>query len=476
MTSLLFSFQNCGQQPLQESITSSSEGKDAELQELKTIFGTNDAAKVQGLPFLFDASINQITFSSCNMKGSTSPDLFTIRAGAYDPIPGVRGNAGIKIRDELFSTLALDFKPRHPNTELIDYDFKRLLYYSPKNKNVKIQFSLREQMNLQAKMQTGESTGLNLTTYEPFDILNTDAYLTPMMNVGLMKTDYWVRYFNFADNFHRKFESFPSLPGQPSGFSVSGAEDAVANQFRNNLNQGNYILALNYVKNENADEALSPATDDIKKARSIYGRGYKLGVAAADNFYSYCRWKKRTLTSAADNYGDCNLGENTFDSRPEFLSANMNKPNYYLKEVNEVDLENGYPVGKSWKCDSLRRYVIMRDMTDAIDNALCPPDDISTLTVSQREYYLRELDIVRKHLPEHAWHVSIFKRCVAPKNAATQCYERKMGTNQNNPSTYNKLIPIQYDQSSPCVWSGSAGNPSNIETQCAHVISICVRQ
>ncbi len=468
-TSLLFSFQNCGQQPLQESITSSSDAQNAELQELISIFGTQDAKKVQGLPFLYDASINQITFSSCNLKGSTSQeDLFTIRAGAYDPIDMARGNSGVKIRDELFSTLALDFKPRHPNTELIDYDFKRMLYHSPKNKNVQIQFALRETGNLLKRMDKKE--GMEETNFEPLDPLTGDAYLTSLMNVNLEKQDHMIKYFTFADQNKRQLQSYNSLPGVKSTFSATNIEEDLAFGIRQHLKLENYIFTLNFIQNNEIDTPLSPHTDENKKSRSIYGRGYKLNVTTADNFFTYCKWKKNTLGQ------DCSFLENTFETTPGFFSASMNKPNYYLKDVKEVDLENGFPTGNTWKCDSLRRYIIVRDMVDAIDNAICPTDDISELNDSQRLYYFRELEIVRKHLPEHAWHVSIYRRCVTPKNPNTQCYKREIGENKDDLATYNKLIPVQYNQTAPCVWDGSSNNPPNVKNKCAHVISICVRQ
>jgi hypothetical protein len=129
---LLMFFQNCGK----AGFDSMSSVGDTE--------NPNGMTAIQeGAPFAFKMTFDTIAYNSCfgtTLSGRASQ--FTFRAGAYS-------SGGVRVTREFLDYGKAKLKPTYPNETVTQGQIKDLLAESPANKNSQVQFSIRQQSNVQ---------------------------------------------------------------------------------------------------------------------------------------------------------------------------------------------------------------------------------------------------------------------------------------------------------------------------------------
>jgi len=413
---LLFAFQNCGKA-----------GFDSALD------GAADQASVAGdtsAPFAFNATFDQITYSSCFGTGlSSNPAFFTLKAGAYD-------GGGVNLTSDFITYVNSKLKPQYPSTVVTVEQMKAYVGETAENANATLQMALRTRgAPQQVRNPTGSNPALNVDYVNMMTDLTDDRIMEPIFRSQGASINYFPLGINQTQRVMEAKITYNS-------------DEGVAYSLRNDL-VNNGMLALTYTgpAGTSAFAARVPlsatttntAGQTTTDSTIAYGRGYNLGFSSDVAYYTKILHPE--LGAPASNTA----------------VPNSRNPNNILVSISEVNLANTTVAAGSWTCAPDRRYVIVR----ATEATLCPADSIDRMGDAN---YRRELEIIRRHLPASQWDVSIDRRCVVPK--AGTCYNNAGGTAEE---------AVEYDQTKEC-YQGLQGlaNPA-ISKRCAQYVTICNR-
>ncbi|MGZ3773567.1 MAG: hypothetical protein ACXVCY_00945 [Pseudobdellovibrionaceae bacterium] len=358
---LAVSFQNCGKAGFDSQLSSSVDPSTADA-SLVAKYGSTTAAKVQSIPFAFDASLDTITYNSCaESQLNNNATFFTLKAGAY-------ATGGIKLNTQFFDYADQNFSPVYPDTALTVNQYKDFLADSPANNGAVPAMAIRVKNSL-ADVYVQSANGSGSVTLNR-DVLPLVSNLTDTLIMdSIISKGLTTNYFPFS-------------PDQKilEGTINYNSDESTADGFRNIL-MSSGILALTYmVNNSEVNTVRSPAT--ATPVKIAYGKGYNL----------------------------------TF-SPPAVAGGAINNPNHVLAQVYETDLSTPNVGGRTWSCNHV--YPIVRAQDAA---TYCPAQ--SYVEIKSNSAYRAELALLRRHLRADQWDINVARGCVVPKGPVS-CYKEE---------------------------------------------------
>lgn len=351
---LVVSFQNCGKAGFDAQLDSSVDPSSRDA-ALVAKYGESTGAKVQGIPFAFDATFDTITYNSCaDQHLGSNPAFFTLKAGAYS-------TGGIKINTSFYDYADQNFKPIYPETSLTVNQYKEFLADSPANSGAVPVMAVRVKNSL-ADVYTA-TTGGTVT-------LNKDVVpLVGSLTDSLVMDAYAVK--GVTANY------FPFSPEQRilDGKINFNSNESIADEFRNLLMSSGTLTLAYMINDAEVNKVRSPSS--VTPVKSAYGKAYSL----------------------------------TFAPFPK-VGAAVDNPNHVLAQVIESDLSDPGAGAKTWSCNHV--YPIVRAQDAGIS---CPTQSYSE--IKNNPAYRAELDIMRRHLRADQWDINVARGCVVPKGSAS---------------------------------------------------------
>lgn len=412
------SFQNCGKAGLEAtSITSASLDPDA-----KTVPALS--ADFRGLPFPFDAKINQIGYLSCG-----NPRLFTFRVGAFDAseIPTLgQTSAGITLRTQFLS--GFDNKAKKFAPALRTAKFEEVMRHPATHLDSQLALSFRAMDNYD--QSTPAYTLGNNKVFER-------SLLQSLDSENILSAFIKNRQASFSFLNRRA-----TIPGQSSiraDFAVNKGQTAIdytnftqdfcsAGDFCS-LGQNPIELVLGFSKSEDFTKGLglSPILNAPNDSSKRLARSYKLGFQNPDSIRS-----PRTLAG-----------------------------------VEETDQQVGLIDDSSqWKCSDFRfRVVKESDRLNILPSgrAVCPKEPAQAF--DKNPAAVDAIKAIRRFLPSDQWDINLTEKCVVQYS-------------DRSPSCYDGLDAaiVSYDPRDRDCVSGFLGNPQqgNLKV-CPHYFSMCIR-
>ncbi len=450
------------------------------------------------IPFAYDLSIDTISYNSCfqqnqNNSGEKIHGLKLSASGNYS------GNisSGLKLRTEFLNYVAQNVDPAFPNETVVASQLKYLLQSSEKNKDLAIQYAVRDSKTLTTipdlidREKFNGQYSLNRDgIYDSTNSLSVDpvlTYLTKDIKFGPKKTVLieGQRTNNLGlasapDDIEGSF-SFSAVADQtfqidPAADDGVGAGEQYSDLVRSQFNSGSYVLAItfgnpNLVSSGDSSASFglnSPMRPKNALPSRAYGRAFEL------NFVS---------------------------KNPSVPSQRRN----ILTRINEKNLETGSPVGDArWACE---HFVIMRSSelnNKWADKPACSEINANDLSAAVTGPDLqRKLARIRRHYSEKEWAIGFLIRentvynsspsaraalpiCLV--NKSNECYLNSIGLIKSDPT---KDIGVNYNAAisgnlSECYLSrytqmqvSYSGNktPDDLRKlgRCPQFASICVR-
>lgn len=340
----------------------------------------------------YDAHFDQLAYMSCSGLQSKTFDqsaYFTFRAGAYR-------SGGIKLRDGYLASIEREFRLPEDQIEYISS--------SPMNSNSFAQMAVRSRANFQAVFTQNGSGEVGEDYANFFAELGTYELVEMLYDLTAGARLRYVRN------------------GYPTGarFETSlhfGDSPALAESVRTML-AGEGMIALTYSDKEISPTYARGPTDLYggDASKSAYGKGLVVSF-------------RQPTPPQGGLYGQY--------------------PNYALREVTELNLENRADTTdiRPWSCPMSMQFRIVRpgDNPGAPCNAAPDPAILSS-----------ELAAVRRSLRVEDWYVDMANRCITPKK-------------QQGRDCYGNIQTIQYSLANACI-------PGTSTQDCVHWASICIRQ
>ena len=455
------------------------------------------------IPFAYDLVVDTISYNSCVGRGlNNGGRLHGLKIGASEGYSDSTGSgnvrSGLKLRSEFLQYVAQNVEPVYPNTTVVSSQLKYLLESSDKNKDLMIQYAVRDRTNLSVMadvVDLNKFTGQYLLgrdgIYDGTNVLSMDPVLTNLtkdIQFGAGKTVLveGQRIGNLGmaaapDAIEGSF-AFSAIDDQtfqvdPAVEDATGAGEQYSDIVRSRFNSGSQVLAItfgnqSFVASGDTSGSFglnSPKRPDGAPLSRAYGRSFELNFASKN---------------------------------PSVPSQRRN----ILSRVVEKNLENGSTPtgGASWSCEN---YVIMRSSelnNKRADKPACSEINASDLAAAGTGPVLRDkLSRIRRHYSETDWAVGFLVRentvynpapaaraalpiCLV--NKAVDCYLNTVGIIPTEPATD---IGVNYSAAvagnlSECYLSRYAnmgvsysGNKSIDQLRrlgrCPQYASICVR-
>lgn len=461
--SLSTSFQNCGRAGMDGTIDGESVNLSSSI-DLKAIFGT-DAAKVEAIPFAFDAGFDQITYNSC-----ANPDLaknnmfFTLRAGAYS-------NGGVKIAQNFWDYInyyetttdgakRFRFAPVNGASELSDNQIKRYLSYSPANYGAQLQAAFRP-LGTTQNMVAGVFTASGSPTE------NRDYF-----NLGMELTD--DRMMDPLVRNKKYFGYFPLVP-----------------------EENKRLLEMSYAMNGN-DVAEGAFRSALMGFNSDIGTAINLMLTYSSGIEKASTTQARTNLPLSDKNAAV-LGRRYIFNFSQAYDSTMGapgagQPQQVMSRIDEVNLVDN-AIDSKWQWDCSRVYRVIRKKDLDANIKLCPSEPIDAAVIPSK---VQELEIARRHLPAGFWNVNVTERCIVPKAEYGSCYPSEQIAREvisGSQVTYpTEDFGVEYDPTKPCFNESTAAQASVssnlkfyypgqtvpqgtvVPKRCASYITICVRK
>lgn len=363
---LLVSFQNCGKAGFDSNLDDALDSSSSDA-ALTAKYGEATAAKVQAIPFAFDAGFDTISYNSCAETHLRGNSAFTsLKAGAYSV-------GGVRLKNDFFAYVDQNFKPTYPETSITENQYKEFLGDSPDNAKSVAAAAVRVKSSL-SDVYVLDSSSSSLALHK--DVIPMVGTLTDSLVMdAYIKKGVTANYFPFS----------PEFKVMEAGFSFNSDEsraDTVRNLFANSS-----ILAVTFMQDgEDINKVRSSST--AYPVRSAYGRGYSL------TFAPYAA-----------------------------AGANATNPSRVLASVVESDLTAPSVPIKQWNCDRVYKIVRAQDAADSTKpESFCPPHTYAEIKYSAE--IRAELDIVRRHFRADQWDVNVSRRCAVPKGGVS-CYKEE---------------------------------------------------
>jgi hypothetical protein len=348
------------------------------------------------LPFAYDAAIDQIAYSSCSEVASGLADrsqYFSFRVGAY------RDGSGLMVNSAFTQAIAAT-----ANTAASSGG--DVLSSSAANTNTQLQIAIRGLSNYQ---QVFAGSGA-----APVDGNDFAEIFAP-----LGTTDFSNYLFSLGSGVRSRYVRDQTAMGlRMEGDLHFDSSFNQADSMRQSLSGQSTVLGVTYQEGPSfgARAPSSFSTTAPLASRSVYGMGYQIHFR-----------------------------------QPTLFTVNPNFPNYTLRDVTELSLQNsGTVTGHSWSCPANLQFRILPS-PGAVDlqafGCQLTPDPA---------FPDSWLQMVRLSYRAEDWYVDMTNHCLIPKNkgSGTSCYGSATG--------------IVHDMTQACTGPASS-------VTCVHFGSICYR-
>lgn len=420
VTLLLVVFQNCGPAPLEEG--------DDDL-------ATSVDPRLSNLPFPYQASANQIAYSSCPLTSAvTDGSSFTFHVGSYDNADYLANaavsssRAGLSLNSTFLSQgdAAINFY----TPSLRESKWKEALMYGPLAASATPFISLRSN-NEPAKYGIAIGSGADDQFKAYTGMLSTEAFADQFAR-GRTST---ISFFTSGGTVDERAAG--AYLSYPVG-SISGEE-----QFRNQLLNSKLVLGFGDFS-ANSSGGLGPQVYSVNSSNSeMYGVGYSF----------------------------------QFGKEPRYVQPNLVPYSRTVSAVYEHDMSvYGAPLtANTWACPTGMKFKIV--MPQHRNNTMymsatqvayaCPKETFAQMAANAN--YAAIMKVVRRTLKPEQWDVNLSQRCAVPI-AGQQCYGGGITPIYDDyfftdGSANASLSPPKYAQ----CWTGAGSY------DCAHYISICLR-
>ncbi len=453
------------------------------------------------VPFAYDTVVDTISYNSCVGSGLNSSGLLHgLKIGANEGFVDTNGSgsvkAGLKLKSEFLKYLAQNVEPVFPNTTIVASQIQYILENSDKNKDLMIQYAVRNKTNLsvvQDVIDSSKSSNISIPrdgVYE-LSVLSSNpvlAAVTKNIQFGKNRTvpNEGPRIYNLSAaatpdpiegslGFSNAFdETFDAIPNVDDGY---GAGEEYSDRVREKFNQNQYVLSMTYGNTSTVSSSdltgsfglNSPRRADNSPLSKAYGRSFELGFIS----------KNSSVSSQRRNI---------------------------LSRVVEKNLEDGVQSGNaSWRCEN---FVIMR--TRELNNKknsepACSELQATDLANATAGPDLRnKVALIRRHYNESQWSIGYLVRenttynpatrsslpiCIV--NKAVDCYLPTKGIVVSSPDSdvgvnYNAAVEGNSASNSECYLSrniqmgvsyigNKTGDAARVLGRCPQFASVCYR-
>jgi hypothetical protein len=459
---------------------------------------SNRAKLLDDVPFAYDLALDTISYNSCVGIGLVTSGLHGLKIGANEGFVETNDSGavkgGLKLRSDFLAYVAKNIEPAFPNTTVVPSQIQYLLANSTKNKELQLQFAVRDKTNLfviQDVIDQSKTNGQYVLSrdgvYEA-SLLDQDPVITAITkNVvfGPAKTvtSEGPRIYNLGtasapDAIEATFgfsssidETYPATSGVDDGL---GAGEEYADRVRQRFSNAQVILTATYgntsiTSSSDTSESFglnSPRRPNDSVLTKAYGKGYELSFIS----------KSPSISSQRRNI---------------------------LNTVVEKDLETGSLVGSaSWGCEN---YVIMR--TTELNNKKANEPACSEILASDfadatnGALLKTKVARIRRHYSEAEWAIGFmipanttynpatrFSQPICLVNKVATCYLPTKGLIASNPDydigvNYNAATSnnsaecylSRYSQMGVTYSGNKTGDAARMLGRCPQYASICVR-
>ncbi|NUM58104.1 MAG: hypothetical protein HUU56_05700 [Bdellovibrionaceae bacterium] len=476
--SFLLLFQNCGK----AGFDSSADGS------------TNTYNPSTAAPFAFSASVDMITYNSCNSQSSQG-QTFTFKIGSYEKSSSSSTSltansspkSGVKLTKEFLDYTKSKLKPDYPNNDLTTEQIQMFLKESPGNKGVQPQISLRsinKGNRLGNVYYKGSSPSIGI------DILTQLGDLTDIRWAkSLIESSYGQSKINYV-------QFFPDAAGDARNIEAVlhfNSNEQTAEAYRNAFNKngscgGSACDAQIVVGFSYPDQGglISPEATQTDLLTTAYGRGYQLTFQIPTS--SAGSWPYQPNNQVArvdetdlltgkvitDELWDCGAKFRIVRSEDAyFLWSNLDAVvNQAVTNDGNIDSANKETVKASVKLNLAQYYQYYNtdgnlniNVSGAVVNSavttagLCPKMSYTKLSevpnqnsiygvgIYAGKTYGELLEIFRRHLPDNEWDINLEYGCVVPKKFS--CYPDETRSMTEGGTFFNKY-KVSYQTNLSC--------------------------
>ena len=390
--SVLMLFQNCSQGVPGDGLT------------------TEEKAASQ-MDFAYDTTLDQISYMSCAMMGTTSFDqsaYFTFRAGAYR-------SGGIKLTDEFLSQNAMKSQTWQSET----------LSLSAANTNTVLQVALRTKANLQSIETTSGTPTLGSDFNNMFEELGT----TDLNTYFLQQNGQRVRYMRDGTSTGGRIEGSLYFLNNPT----------LAEGLRTNLTNSD-IFALTYTDMQNQGTDQTPA-----RAPGSVVPTLPSPTGGATPYPNYLQNAQQYVYGKGYRF--------TFAPPSQAMTSSAYANDVLLMSVTETNLDNSADQTNisGWTCPM--HFMIVRYEDAASVGCNIGPDPAYAGPTDP-------LALARNSLRVEDWYIDMTHMCIVPKKPGYGCYGPQPYVQYDLTNNFWEYFPTQ----------NTAVNPLPVS-----FASICVR-
>ncbi len=460
---------------------------------------TNRTKLLDSVPFAYDLALDTISYNSCVGIGLTSSGIHGLKIGANEGFVEQTDSgavkAGLKLRSDFLQYVAKNVDPAYPNTTVVPSQIQYLLENSTRNKDLLIQYAVRDKGNLRTVLDvinpaaTNGVPELNRDGFYESQLLSLDPVLTSItknvvFGAGKTVTAEGPRIYNLGsavspDQIEASFSfsaasdnTYPQTQGVDDG---QGAGEEYSDRVRSKFNSTQNILTVTFgnpTSTTSSDQTESngfnaPRRPNESVLSKAYGRSYEL----------------------------------SFKSKSPSISSQRRN---ILNTVVERDLETGSaaPGGASWGCE---HYVIMRP-NELNNKKVTEPACSEILAVDLANPTFgpglkTKVARIRRHYTESEWAIGFLIKantsydpttrlqqpiCMVSKVAS--CYlpttgiittdeTKDVGVNYNAAIDNNtaECYLSRYSQMGVSYIGNKSGDAARLLGRCPQYASICVR-
>lgn len=443
---------------------------------------------MDNVPFAYDVAMDTISYNSCVGIGLNSSGLHGFKFGANEGFADQSGSGavkgGLKLKSDFVSYIAKHIDPAFPATTVSPPQIQFVLDNSKFNKDVLIQYAVRETTTLKVVPDLIQPAGTEEIllgrdgTYEGGNLSTAPVATAITKNVlfGPNKTvlSEGPRVYNIGDStspdplegtLGYSNASDETFKAEATADDGQGAGEQYSDNVRAKFNSGKQILAVTFgnptrvVSSDTTPSSglNSPMRKDEKDLKKAFGKGYEL----------------------------------TFVSKNGAIPSHRKN---ILNKVIERDLETGIQTpGASWTCES---FVIMK--SNQFNNKKITEPSCAELTAAdlQNSVIAAKVKTIRRHYDEAQWGIGFFydrdtiynpatriNQPLCLVNKAIECYLPTVGIILTNPT---EDIGVQYNTAAECYLSrfsqmgvsyvgGKTGDDARRLGRCPQYASICTR-
>lgn len=458
---------------------------------------SNQTKLLNDVPFAYDLALDTISYNSCVGSGLVNVGIHGLKIGANEGFVDTTDTgavkAGLKLRSDFLQYVAKNVEPAFPNLTVVPSQIQFLLENSTRNKELFIQFAVRDKGNLLTVLdvidpsKTNGSPALNRDGFYEEQQLSLDPVLTSItknvvFGAGKTVTAEGPRIYNLgtASSPNPIEASFAFSAFQDETFEVTqglddglGAGEEYSDRVRAKFSSTQNVLTSTFgnpsttSSSDTSDSSglNSPQRASASVLNKAYGRSYELSFKS----------KSPSIPSQRRNI---------------------------LNTVVEKDLETGSAApGASWGCE---HYVIMK--TNELNNKKADQPACSEILAVDLQnstfgpLLKGKIARIRRHYSESEWAIGFLIKantiydpntrlqqpicmvskaasCYLPTTGITADPAKDVGVNYNAAIDNNsaECYLSRYSQMGVTYSGNKTGDTARLLGRCPQYASICVR-